>query len=235
MTSEFVQLKILESYTRDVGRGVVRVDYATMDELGIVTGDYVEVEGKKKTPAKILPLYPSDEDKGIIRADGLVRNNCGSDVGNLVKIKKIKVEILEEYTVIPLQEIPDIDEKYLSDALEAVCIHVGDNVIVPYFGGRLSFKVLLTKPEGYVVIQQNSKCTIGKELVNEDIVKLRKSIDEAYKIIITECYEQIKKGGHDWVIKNYEGKNKELVELKAVKAFINIIIKDATRLGVETD
>ena len=69
-------LKVLEAYTRDVGRGVARIDYDSMDSLSASTGDVIEIRGKRRTVAKCLPLYPSDEGKGIIRVDGLVRNNC---------------------------------------------------------------------------------------------------------------------------------------------------------------
>ena len=70
-------LKVLEAYTRDVGRGVARIDYDTMDSLNASTGDIIEIKGKRRTVAKCLPLHPSDEGKGRIRVDGLVRNNAG--------------------------------------------------------------------------------------------------------------------------------------------------------------
>ncbi|HEY6658615.1 MAG TPA: hypothetical protein VIZ62_08815, partial [Nitrososphaeraceae archaeon] len=51
-------LKVLEAYTRDVGRGIARIDYDTMDSLAVSTGDVVEIRGKRRTTAKCLPLYP---------------------------------------------------------------------------------------------------------------------------------------------------------------------------------
>ena len=81
-------LKVLEAYTRDVGRGVARIDYDSMDSLSASTGDVVEIKGKRKTVAKCLPLYPSDEGKGIIRVDGLVRNNAGIAIGDTVVVRK---------------------------------------------------------------------------------------------------------------------------------------------------
>ncbi|HZS73078.1 MAG TPA: hypothetical protein VFA69_01105, partial [Candidatus Nitrosotalea sp.] len=71
MAQNSVQLKILEAYTRDVGRGVTRIDYESMDALGASTGDILEITGKRRSVARCLPLYPSDEGKGIIRVDGL--------------------------------------------------------------------------------------------------------------------------------------------------------------------
>ena len=151
----------MEAYTRDVGRGVCRVDYATMDKLDCNTGDVVEIKGKRKTVAKCLPLYPSDEDKKIIRIDGLCRNNCGVAIGDKVKIVKIKAVGAEKITVTPLEAIPPIDERYIADALESVPVIVGDNVMLPYFGGRLTFQVVDTTPAQAVIITQKTTFKIN--------------------------------------------------------------------------
>jgi transitional endoplasmic reticulum ATPase len=141
-----LSLKVLEAYTRDVGRGVARIDYDSMDSLGASTGDVIEIKGKRRTVAKCLPLYPSDEGKGIIRVDGLVRNNAGIAIGDTVAVKKIKAVAAEKIVVAPLEAIPPIDERYLADALESVPLIKGDNVMVPYFGGRLTFQVIGVTP-----------------------------------------------------------------------------------------
>ena len=144
--SNDLSFKILEAYTRDVGRGVARIDYDSMDSLSASTGDVIEIRGKRRTVAKCLPLYPSDEGKGIIRVDGLVRNNAGVAIGDTVVVRKIKAVPAEKVIVAPLEAIPPIDERYLADALESVPLIKGDNVMVPYFGGRLTFQVIGVSP-----------------------------------------------------------------------------------------
>ena len=155
-----ISMKVLEAYTRDVGRGVIRIDYATMDKLKVSTGDPVLITGKRDFVAKAMPLYPSDEDKKVCRFDGLGRNNCGIAIGDKVKIKKAITLPAVNIVVTPLEAVPPIDGRYLSDALESVCVGKGDNVMIPYFGGRVRFKVLSTEPEGYVVVSQKTICTI---------------------------------------------------------------------------
>jgi transitional endoplasmic reticulum ATPase len=147
-----LSLKVLEAYTRDVGRGVARIDYDSMDSLGASTGDVIEIKGKRRTVAKCLPLYPSDEGKGIIRVDGLVRNNAGIAIGDTVAVRKIKAVAAEKVVVAPLEAIPPIDERYLADALESVPLIKGDNVMVPYFGGRLTFQVIGVTPAADAVL-----------------------------------------------------------------------------------
>ncbi len=152
MSENALSLKVLEAYTRDVGRGVARIDYDSMDTLGASTGDVIEIKGKRRTVAKCLPLYPSDEGKGIIRIDGLGRNNSGIAIGDTITVRKIKAVAAEKVVVAPLEAIPPIDERYLADALESVPLIKGDNVMVPYFGGRLTFQVIGVTPAADAVL-----------------------------------------------------------------------------------
>ena len=189
-------LKVLEAYTRDVGRGVARIDYDSMDSLTASTGDVIEIRGKRRTVAKCLPLYPSDEGKGIIRVDGLVRNNAGVAIGDTVVVRKIKAIPAEKVIVAPLEAIPPIDERYLADALESVPLIKGDNVMVPYFGGRLTFQVIGVTPAGSdaVLVTQKTAFNIttagqasadrGVHIVAyEDIGGLRDEIQKVREMI----------------------------------------------------
>ena len=143
---------MLEAYTRDVGRGVARLDYEAMDLLDISTGDVVEIKGKRRTVGKCLPLYPSDEGRGLVRIDGLLRNNSAVAIGDTVTVRKIKAPPAEKVVVSPLEAIPAIDERYIADALESVPVTTGDNIMIPYFGGRLTFQVQGITPVGDAVL-----------------------------------------------------------------------------------
>ncbi len=48
MSQNALSLKVLEAYTRDVGRGVARIDYDSMDTLNASTGDVIEIKGKEE-------------------------------------------------------------------------------------------------------------------------------------------------------------------------------------------
>ena len=139
-----------------------RIDYESMDSLSASTGDVIEIKGgKRRTVAKCLPLYPSDEGKGIIRIDGLSRNNAGVAIGDTVEITKVKALPAEKITVAPLEAIPPVDERYLADALESMPLIKGDNVMVPYFGGRLTFEVIDVTPASTVLVTQKTVFSIG--------------------------------------------------------------------------
>ena len=193
MSQNSLSLKVLEAYTRDVGRGVARIDYDSMDSLGASTGDVIEIRGKRRTVAKCLPLYPSDEGKGIIRVDGLVRNNAGIAIGDTVIVKKIKAVPAEKVIVAPLEAIPPIDERYLADALESVPLIKGDNVMVPYFGGRLTFQVIgVTPAADAVLVTQKTIFHIAEkgetlrgvpQVTYEDIGGLKEEIQKVREMI----------------------------------------------------
>jgi transitional endoplasmic reticulum ATPase len=198
-----LDLKILEAYTRDVGRGVARLDYESMDSLGASTGDVIELKageksrsGNRRTVAKCLPLYPSDEGKGVIRVDGLVRNNAGLAIGDTVIIKKIRAILAEMVIVAPIEEVPSLDERYLADSLDSVSMIKGDNVMVPYFGGRLTFQVIGLTPatSDAVIVGQKTQFTIATSelalgratssaVAYEDIGGLRDEIQRVREMI----------------------------------------------------
>ena len=154
--TDSITLRCREAYTRDVGRGHLRIDYETMDKLGIVTGDIVEIEGKKKSVAKALPLYPSDEGKGMARTDGLIRDNMKLVIDEYIKIKKITSQVAKLIIVKAVDTMPPIDERYLTDAFEGTPMSIDDCIMVPYFGGRIKLQVVKTDPEGAVAVTRNT-------------------------------------------------------------------------------
>jgi len=193
MSLNTVSLKVLEAYTRDVGRGVARIDYETMDKLSVSTGDVIEIKGRRRTVAKCLPLYPSDEGRGIIRIDGLVRNNAGVAIGDHVTVRKIKAPPAEKVIVAPLEAIPPIDERYLADALESVAVTKGDNIMIPYFGGRLTFQVigispiadavLITQKTIFIISEKGESIRGVPQVTYEDIGGLKEEIQKVREMI----------------------------------------------------
>ncbi|MGH9984052.1 MAG: CDC48 family AAA ATPase, partial [Nitrososphaeraceae archaeon] len=187
---------------RDVGRGIARIDYDSMDSIIASTGDILEIradekcKSTRKTVAKCLPLYPSDEGKGIIRIDGIVRNNADLAIDDTAHIRKIKVKPAEKVIVAPLEAIPPIDERYLSDSLESVSMTKGDNFMVPYFGGRLLFQVIGLTPatSEAVIISQRTQFIItspdqalrgaeARAVAYEDIGGLKDEIQRVREMI----------------------------------------------------
>ena len=167
-----------------------------MQLLEVASGDVVEITGKSRSVGKCLPLYPADEKKEIVRLDGLARSNIGVTISTTIKIRKINAIPAEKVIVAPLVEIPQIDERYLTDSLENIPLIKNDKVMVPYFGGSLTFQVIEHIPK-------NSDALI---VTNKTIFQIGKNLDSRSSIP-SVSYEDI--GGLTDEVK----KVKEMIEL----------------------
>ena len=102
---EEVELKVGELTQREeFGRGLARIDSATMQKIGVREGDIIEIEGARKTSAVAVRAYPADAGLNVARMDGLVRRNSGAGVGDNVKIRKAEVKEAKKVTLAPAQE-----------------------------------------------------------------------------------------------------------------------------------
>ena len=95
-------LKVQEALSKDVGRAIARIDPEDMKELGLAVGDIVEINGKRKTPAKIMPCYAEERGKKIIQIDGLLRENAQIGLDEKVRIHGIPSRAAGKITLSPL-------------------------------------------------------------------------------------------------------------------------------------
>ncbi len=176
MSSNSISLKVSTAYNADIGRNRIRMSLENMKKTGVSKGDIIEIKGKKRSVCSCFPLYSSERKREIIRMDSLTRSNCGAKENDSVTIKKISAKIAKQITLKELDEPgPPIDERYFNDALDGVSFTKADNVMVPYFGGRLTYQIVKTVPTGAIII---SKAT---EFVILDSTKLikKKIMDSA--------------------------------------------------------
>ncbi len=111
-----VRLNVGELTSReDFGRGIVRISAKDMKNVGIIEGDVVEIEGKRKTAAIAVRAYPADVGMDIIRMDGLERRNCKAGISEPVEIRKAEVSEAKTVTIAP--------------ARKGIIIHMGGNIL----------------------------------------------------------------------------------------------------------
>lgn len=100
-----IALKIGELTQREeFGRGIIRMDSASMQQIGIREGDVIEMQGSRISCAIAVRPYPSDAGLKVIRMDGLVRRNVGSGVGDNVKVRRADVKEAKKVTLAPAQK-----------------------------------------------------------------------------------------------------------------------------------
>jgi len=98
-----IKLKVAEANHRDVGKGIVRIDEAFREKLGLNPFDIVEIRGGKVTSALIGRPYPNDEGLDIIRMDGLIRTNAKTSIGEYVEICKAEWKEAKHVTLSPVK------------------------------------------------------------------------------------------------------------------------------------
>jgi transitional endoplasmic reticulum ATPase len=148
-----VTLRVAESQSRDVGRGIARIDPKVSSEIGLSAGDVVEIHGKKKTAAIYWPGYQEDTGKGIIRIDGYTRNNAGAGIDEKVGIKKVEAKEAKKVTIAPTEPLRITGgEEYLKQILENRVIARGDLIPLGIMGRRINLIVTGVQPPTAAVI-----------------------------------------------------------------------------------
>ncbi len=165
-----VTLKVQEAYHRDVGRGIARIDMETMRDLGMVSGDIIEIEGKGATATAVVwPGYPSEEGKGVILIDGNIRSNARVGIDDRVKVRKIQAKKAERITLAPTQPVRITGgEYYLLKLLEGRPISKGQAIRVEMLGSPMTFVVTNTRPAGTVIADMSTEVTISDKPVEAD-------------------------------------------------------------------
>jgi transitional endoplasmic reticulum ATPase len=82
--SSHVSLRVSETDPKFVGRGIALVDPKAMIELGLSTGDVIEISGnRRKTHVLLWSSQQQDFGRKLIRVDGYTRNNLGIGLQHL--------------------------------------------------------------------------------------------------------------------------------------------------------
>ncbi|MFO7987567.1 MAG: CDC48 family AAA ATPase [Desulfatiglandaceae bacterium] len=188
-----ITLKVAEAGTKDVGRGIVRLDPADFGKIGVEVGDVVAVEGKRQTVAKVLPAYMEDRGGGLIRVDGITRDNARVGIDERVTVKKVPFQSAHKVVVAPLTPMRSHDTRYIGSLLEGLPLTEGDTVRARLFGTKTQdFRVVSTRPAGVVLIHPDTAMSIqdkkeaeeaGFRIAYEDIGGLGKEIRRIREMI----------------------------------------------------
>jgi len=178
-----------------VGRGIARIDPKVVQELGLTSGDVVQIIGKRKTNALCWPAHEQDYGKGIVRIDGYLRNNAGVSIDDKVTIRKIDAKIAERLTLAPTEPLRIVGgEEYLSQLLEGRVLSRGDYVPINIMGRTVNLVVTNTNPPAEaVIVTEGTEVLVGEQVKEpiraipkisyEDIGGLRPVIQKVREMI----------------------------------------------------
>jgi transitional endoplasmic reticulum ATPase len=188
-------LRVADALQRDVGRGIARIDPKVVQELGLTSGDVVQIIGKRKTNALCWPAHEQDYGKGIVRIDGYLRNNAGVSIDDKVTIRKIDAKIAERLMLAPTEPLRIVGgEEYLSQLLEGRVLSRGDYVPINIMGRTVNLVVTNTSPPAEaVIVTEGTEVLVGEQVKEpiraipkisyEDIGGLRPVIQKVREMI----------------------------------------------------
>lgn len=194
MALNSIQLKVAEAGSRDVGRGIARIDPEVMEKLGIAdSGEVVKLLGKRETVAKIMPTFPDLRGRGIIQIDGVTRENAQVGIDEKINLTKVKTEEARKVTLSPLTLTGGAiaDSAYLSRQLASIPVVLGDRIQITFLGARKQdFKVVDTIPSAPVLLTPHTTISVTGEgekgeikLTYEDIGGLGNQIKRIREMI----------------------------------------------------
>src|SRR5881396_3089186 len=166
MPEKTATLRVADALQRDVGRGIARIDPKVVQDLGLTSGDVVQITGKRKTNALCWPAHEQDYGKGIVRIDGYLRNNAGVSIDDKVTIRKIDAKIAERLTLAPTEPLRIVGgEEYLSQLLEGRVLSRGDFVPINIMGRTVNLVVTSTSPSAEaVIVTEGTEVLVGEQV-----------------------------------------------------------------------
>ncbi|TLY03243.1 MAG: CDC48 family AAA ATPase [Thaumarchaeota archaeon] len=193
-TTNQVTLKVAETNPKLVGRGMALVDPKVVEELGLSTGDIIELAGKKKSYVLLWSSQPDDYGKRLIRIDGYTRNNIGVGIDDHVAVQKVSLKKAEQVILAPTEELNIVGlEEYLPELLEGRVVTKGDIIPLNIMGRRIGFAITGTSPSDAAslidthtefVIGAVPKATKGVPRISyEDIGGLRNEVQKVREMI----------------------------------------------------
>jgi len=193
-TTNQVTLKVAETNPKLVGRGMALVDPKVVEELGLSTGDIIELAGKKKSYVLLWSSQPDDYGKRLIRIDGYTRNNIGVGIDDHVAVQKVSLKKAEQVILAPTEELNIVGlEEYLPELLEGRVVTKGDIIPLNIMGRRIGFAITGTSPSDTAslidthtefVIGAVPKATKGVPRISyEDIGGLRNEVQKVREMI----------------------------------------------------
>ncbi len=164
-----MKLRVAATRTKDVGRGIGRIDPASMNELGIGVGDIIEVTGKRKTYVKAMPSFSEDRGKGTIQIDGIIRKNADVGLHEEVEVTGISIPVVETVVLQPLVRF--LQKEIDSRLFDGIPVNAGDHIRLTLFGKKFDFIVKEANPKVGVITKTTVIKIYGKKTPEKEVKK----------------------------------------------------------------
>ncbi|BBK41306.1 ATPase AAA [Allostella vacuolata] len=183
--------RVCEAPTRDVGRGLIRLDPEDMTRLGVEVGDVVSILGRRATVARVMPAHMDMRRQSLVQMDGLARVNAGASLDERVVLSPAAVTRARAVTLNPVGgRVQAPEPRLLARLLDGIPLLAGDRVRTALVGAQIrEFTVESTDPLGPVMIGPDTRirCLDGTAESNaityEDVGGLRNEVRRIREMI----------------------------------------------------
>jgi transitional endoplasmic reticulum ATPase len=135
-----------------------------MKKLGLVSGDVIEIQGKKKAAAIIWPGFQQDTGYGILRIDGNIRGNLGTGIDEKVRIRKSEAEYAKKVVIQPTQPIRLVGgEQYLARLLRGRAVFEGQTQRIDVIGNSITLVIAKVLPKGIAIVTDETDIELKEE------------------------------------------------------------------------
>ena len=162
--NNYVEVSVKEAARDDVGRGIARLSVEVMKNLGLVSGDVIEILGKNKAAAIVWPAFAQDTGFAVLRIDGNIRGNAGTGIDEKVKIQKSVAEYATKLVIQPTQPTRLVGgEQYLKRVLRGRSVIEGQMVRVDIIGNSITFVIVKVSPKGIAIVTDDTEIVLSEE------------------------------------------------------------------------
>ncbi|MEN6443468.1 MAG: CDC48 family AAA ATPase [Methanoregula sp.] len=160
----YAEVTVKEAAHDDAGRGIARVSIEVMKKLGLVSGDVIEIQGKKKAAAIVWPGFAQDTGFAILRIDGNLRSNASTGIDEKVRICKSEAVYAKKIVIQPTQPIRLVGgEQYLSRVLRGRSVIEGQTVRVDVIGNAITLVIAKVLPKGIAIVTDDTEIELKEE------------------------------------------------------------------------
>ncbi|HNX17690.1 MAG TPA: AAA family ATPase, partial [Methanoregula sp.] len=161
---DFFEVTVKEAAHNDASRGIARLSIDVMKKLGLVSGDIIEIIGKRSAAAVVWPGFAEDIGFSILRIDGNIRANANAGIDEKVKIRKSEAVYATKVVIQPVQETRLVGgEQYLSRILRGRSVIEGQTLRVEILGNSVTFVIVRVSPKAIAIVSDDTEIELKAE------------------------------------------------------------------------
>lgn len=176
-----LSLRITDARSKDVGRGIARLDPDIAAAYKIKSGDVVQLINpltNKRSATLVWPGFRDDAGRGIIRIDGSTRRNLDASLDERVYVRKITVQPADSVTFAWIERaMPLKNTQYFAQVLENRIVSPGDMLRFHVMNYDLDFAIMGFRPKGEAVqITRDTQILIEDKVISPEDLKMGKRV-----------------------------------------------------------